>query len=99
MFFCSYCSVGICNVRNQCLLKTDLSIKTTIDNLFFSQKCVKRNLPKNYTKEIECDDWRCFACKPEPIWDYRALCYAAQQYIERKKSQYVSNILISIKLA
>ncbi|CAG9792004.1 unnamed protein product [Diatraea saccharalis] len=51
----------------------------------FCAKCIKRNLGMPKIKEIEnTDDWKCFKCKSNCLWDLRALCWALLRYCDLK---------------
>ena len=43
----------------------------------FCKACIKRNLGRNELTRIDnCDDWKCFECKPKQIRVQRALYYS-----------------------
>ncbi|BES95618.1 Hypothetical protein NTJ_08429 [Nesidiocoris tenuis] len=46
----------------------------------FCKKCIKRNLPRAVWKDVEDDDWKCLACNVKPLYELRALSWAAQEY-------------------
>ncbi|XP_050672734.1 transcriptional regulator ATRX [Leptidea sinapis] len=51
----------------------------------FCAKCIKRNLGPNKIKEIEdLDDWKCFKCNTQCLWDLRATCWAVLRYCDMK---------------
>ncbi|KAK7873345.1 hypothetical protein R5R35_011387 [Gryllus longicercus] len=57
-------------------------------NFGFCRACIKRNLQRSVLKDVQEDDWKCFACKPYPLWDLRASCAAALKCIdENRKSK------------
>lgn len=67
----------------------------------FCKKCIKRNLSRSVLKDVESNDWECFCCKVEPLYDLRAQAWAAQQHSKSVVINllcYLSNMLIIFKL-
>ncbi|XP_049696881.2 transcriptional regulator ATRX [Helicoverpa armigera] len=51
----------------------------------FCAKCIRRNLGTPKIKEIEnTDDWKCFKCNNNCLWDLRALCWAVLRFCDLK---------------
>ncbi|GFG39285.1 hypothetical protein Cfor_02210, partial [Coptotermes formosanus] len=58
----------------------------------FCKSCIKRNLGRSVLVDIEAEDWKCFVCNGEPLWDLRALCASARSYSEKtKRNKWVEN--------
>ncbi|XP_075212538.1 ATRX chromatin remodeler XNP isoform X2 [Lycorma delicatula] len=56
-------------------------------NCSFCRKCVKTNLSRKVLQEMDDkDNWSCFICKPEALFDLRAQAWAAHEiYLMEKK--------------
>ncbi|XP_068086448.1 transcriptional regulator ATRX-like [Anabrus simplex] len=52
-------------------------------SLGFCRQCLKRNLNRSALKDVESEDWKCFVCKPQPLWELRALCAAVQEHTNK----------------
>ncbi|CAH2092016.1 unnamed protein product [Euphydryas editha] len=51
----------------------------------FCAKCIRRNFGNSKIKEIEeLDDWKCFKCNNNCLWDLRAICWAVLRYCDLK---------------
>lgn len=69
--FCGWCAQG-----GELLICAEESCPNS-----FCTRCIKRNLGRSTLSEIEnCDDWKCFECKPKQIREQRALYYSLYKY-------------------
>uniref|UniRef100_A0A1B6ICZ2 PHD-type domain-containing protein n=1 Tax=Homalodisca liturata TaxID=320908 RepID=A0A1B6ICZ2_9HEMI len=53
----------------------------------FCKKCMKQNLDKQDLKDLESDDWKCFICKPKPLFECRTVCWFLQENATKAKNE------------
>ncbi|XP_014256207.1 transcriptional regulator ATRX-like isoform X2 [Cimex lectularius] len=53
----------------------------------FCKKCLKVNFGRSYANKVEDNDWQCLFCKPEVLYELRALCWAVKEHLKNIKSK------------
>ncbi|KAJ9576250.1 hypothetical protein L9F63_006849, partial [Diploptera punctata] len=64
----------------------------------FCKKCIKRNLNRSILDDIESDDWKCFVCDGEPLWELRAICKNAHIMSKKIKKKRKEELEKNLKL-
>jgi len=59
----------------------------------FCPKCIKKNLGHKLVRDIkDDDDWSCFICVSQPLWELRAITHAAAKLAKENRRERESKL-------